>query len=187
MSITTHNLLSAVKKRQVRLEYYGRIMFLLTLMLTLSFGAGVLALFPLYVSLRADEGVLQAELDQLKHDASVQGTGAAPQKLMRAVLSDAARLREIAQTQRFSVILADALAVRPQGVAVRGVDYQASKRTLTIDGQADNRTALLDYARVLENRPLFGAVPVPLANLARNADLPFSLHLTIDTATSTQL
>jgi Tfp pilus assembly protein PilN len=70
-----------------------------------------------------------------------------------------------------------ALDLRPENVRVSSVSYDRSANLLTVEGIADTRDALVDYAHSLEDTEVFERVPLSLSNLAKKTNLSFTLPI----------
>jgi hypothetical protein len=68
------------------------------------------------------------------------------------------------------------------GVTVRTFNFsreEGSVKQVEIAGSAITREALASFKEDLERSPLFETALVPISNLARDVDLPFSISITI--------
>jgi hypothetical protein len=102
------------------------------------------------------------------------------------VLSDVGRTLTLFEhtlvQERATEVIRAALSVRPETITIRGVAYNQELHTLTLDGVASSRDALVGYARSLEDTAVFGRVPVSLSDLAKNKEISFQLPLAIEHA-----
>ncbi len=165
-----HNLLTQERRRNVIVEYVGRVVVVAALLLTMSCVVGTVALVPAYVR-------VSGELDELSHGAAftrATSTTAAQdaRRAIAATMATRTLLDHLAAAERASDVLADAWAVLPETVQVTGVSYDRTARSLTVEAVAADRESAVAYARVLDAHERFDAVNLPIGSLAKRADIP---------------
>ena len=175
------NFLPPEAKSAVKREYMLRTISVWALLLTAVAAVITAFLLPTYV-------LLLRQVDALELDA-VRTEGNSNKHLYQA----ARTALEKAQT------LAEALAVIPAGptayevlraiqavqtdsITLSGFSYEhngTSVSAVTVRGTAATREALVEFSSALEREPLFARATVPVAALAKDRDLPFTLSVTL--------
>ncbi len=82
----------------------------------------------------------------------------------------------------FSQVLKEVDLVAGDKIVVNGLslDREGGKvKTLSIIGIADSRTDLANFKSALEDSLIFTSVTLPLANLAKDVDVPFNITVTV--------
>lgn len=66
-------------------------------------------------------------------------------------------------------------------VHIDGISYSASDQAgaITISGMTDTREALVSYAKNLEASGRFASVNLPISNLAKDTNIPFTIRIVI--------
>jgi len=176
----SHNLLSKLEKRKLSQEYYLRLLSVCTLLFSFAVVVGLVAIFPAYIdvadklsSLREEENIRQKEENDT--DALQNEIGNSVQMI--------SFLEQDFRKEKYINLLDEALRKRPEGILITGFSYNRTGRLLTLQGIAEKRELVVSYAHSLEASNAFENVPVPIANLAKNTDLEFTLSLTIATTT----
>ena len=89
-------------------------------------------------------------------------------------------LLDTPQTVADSEVISEVLAFSQGLVNVGSIDIRKSNRTITevvVTGTALNRNTLVSFRDSAEGHRFFSEVNLPLANLAKDQDIPFSLTL----------
>jgi Tfp pilus assembly protein PilN len=163
------NVLPPEEKKRVLREVRSR--FVLTFAMTLLIGATVasLCLVPALISVRlATNSIPQdAELSQTVRDDQA--------KHARAFALVSALNPVVLATTTPSASVAAALAAKPAGVSVTGINY--SKGRLLLNGVSRDRQAVNDYREALEADTRFSSVSVPVAALVGTQDGRFTITL----------
>lgn len=175
MALQLHNLLLVEEKRKVRMRYLVRVLGVAGALGTLAVLAGIVALVPSYA-------LLSWELTNLRNDIALREIGAEDRDTVEQEVARARTLltrlgsypRQEHVTQHFTLALAD----KPDSVQVSGLSYEHEGHTLVIEGVARTRADLVGYSATLESSEGVERVVLPIANLARNNDVPFSITVT---------
>jgi Tfp pilus assembly protein PilN len=83
-------------------------------------------------------------------------------------------------TVLFSSVQASLDKLVPAGVEVASYSFTRKGTELgsiSISGEASTRSSLSDFRSAIENDPLFKSATLPLANLAKDRDIPFSISI----------
>jgi Tfp pilus assembly protein PilN len=101
-------------------------------------------------------------------------------KVANTVMS---QLRKPQDNIASSDVIAEIVKVAPRGVSFTtfqmervGIDL----KEVRVQGMAENRLALSTFKTALESSPMFLQALVPIADLARNSDLPFVITITLE-------
>ena len=161
--------------------YRGRFVGALALALLITAGVAYLLFAPAYIMLTAPVG-----------DASVSSASDQDRAMMQNMQRTAAIVTSVGvvatSSQALFAAISAALAPRPSGIAVTGVQYlasaassQAGKHTLgslVITGHAATPDRVNAYASALRADTHFTAVSVPIGASAGSADGSFTMTLT---------
>lgn len=106
-------------------------------------------------------------------------------KLTEATLL--ARRLLLSESVSFSAYDAAVVAAAGEGITISGMDYSfsAAGNTLAIVGDAVTRDALVAFRDALENSSYFSEVDLPIHQLTRISNLPFSVSMKIEVAADT--
>lgn len=185
-------LLLPTEKKELRAEYARRWSIVFLIACTVVVLAWGFSLVPTYVSLQAEEAVLKENLrvatdtsinkdrDQLKEELQVVG------KQLR--LLDVPEYQISALLQQIINTQIDAVALTAISFAseVSSVD-QTVRGTIVLTGVADRRNDLITYTNALKQKTeVFSSVDLPFESLVKDADIPFTITLTLAPITSSQ-
>lgn len=178
-------LLLSKEKKELRAEYTLRwgMVFLGSLsIVVLAWG---FSLLPTFVSLQSEETVLKENIrvatdtalnkdrDQLKQELQVVNKQL--QLLNVPEYQVSALLQQITSAQTNSLALSTILFAS----VVSDID-QSVQGIVTLSGVADRRSDLIAYADALKKqKTLFSAVDLPFASLVKDADIPFTITITL--------
>jgi cytochrome bd-type quinol oxidase subunit 2 len=89
----------------------------------------------------------------------------------------------------FSYVIATIDSLVPNGVVI--ASYSLTRKdgglsTIAISGVATGRSTLTSFKNAIENDPLFKVASIPLSDLTKDKDIPFTLTI-MPNATSTKL
>ncbi len=176
-----HNLLTQERKKLLRADYLARAATVAALALIVSVAIGALALVPAYFYLTEEIHAADATSDE--QDTKADDTAERHATLVKS----AALLTQLGGTldeEQVTAVVSDAFAARVSGIAITGLAYDRGTHQLTLHGVAADRNALVSYTKALEQSSRFTNVPLPIADLAKNADLPFQFNVGIATSSS---
>jgi len=164
------NVLPADAKEQVWGMYQARFILVGSLVLLLAAAFSALALAPSYTVLALQERSVapkQASAATQEDRAAIAHT----QALIGA-------LSPLVATSSAGALVAEALRVRPAGIAVTHITASAGQPgTIVLSGSATHIDAISTYQSALQHDPVFSAVSVPVGDLAGTADGTFSITL----------
>lgn len=172
------NLLPQSQKKEAKREYHLRVLTVAFYLSGTALVAGGLLLAPSYVmvSLRIDaaEGAQQLL-------AGAKDDGDTPAAILAAVERDVRILNSLATPLTVEDTVSKALGIRPLGLTTTTIIYeeQGARGTLSVKGVAKSRNDLVAFVRALEAIPEFSNVELPISNLARNENIPFTLSLSV--------
>jgi Tfp pilus assembly protein PilN len=175
MPLQLHNLLIVEEKRKVRMRYLVRVLGVGALLCVMSVLMGIVALVPAYA-------LLSGELTRLRNDIALREVGAENRDTVEQEVARArtllTRLGSYPRQEHVTRHLALALVDKPDSVQVTGLSYEHEGHTLVLEGMARTRADLVGYTALLESREGIERVVLPIANLARNNDVLFSITIT---------
>lgn len=176
------NLLPTDARKQVLTEYWLRVVSVWLLLCT---AVGILILVLLFPSYILLELQLQARQDTYQQVEVEQENFTQAQAEIRQTNAKAALLADVSDKMLFTEVL-DALdVVQAETIFVRSVGMKRTEgvvETVTVQGEATTRDALAAYRNRIEAAPLFAEAELPLANLARDKEVPFSITVTLTQA-----
>lgn len=147
--------------------------------LAIALAIGGLALLPTILRLRATVARARAEFARQQEVLpAVQGL-VLPGEVRAANQLAAAVLRNEAERTPVSPWLLAVLRAAPAGVRLEAVDLRIGPKNLAIQGFALRRSDLLAYLRALRGQPGVASVTTPVSSLLREADVKFSLAVTL--------
>jgi Tfp pilus assembly protein PilN len=173
------NLLPEHHKKAARMEYLLRMATVALYLCSAAVILGAVILIPAYVStsLRIEEGErAKAALAAARSDAEN------PAAVIATIKRNVTILSALVQPVFVESIIERALTERPLGVTVAAVTFQNGingEGTLSIKGTARTRSSLVAFVRALEGVPYFSKVELPISNLAKNENIPFTMSIPV--------
>ncbi len=79
----------------------------------------------------------------------------------------------------WSTVVQTLYARTPDGISIIGLTLGTPTTPITLTGVARSRPELNAYKKTLEQLPLFSEITLPLANLDKRADIPFTITFSI--------
>jgi hypothetical protein len=138
-------------------------------------------LFPSYLYISEELALERAQLSELEASLAQNGQGDINARFTR-LNEHAKRLLTFSQTPAASDALERLLEVPHANVALSGFSVDAAVgnvRQGKISGIADSREALRVYHQALTAVPFVTKADLPLSAYAKEADIPFSILLTL--------
>ncbi|MFM2383909.1 MAG: hypothetical protein RIQ72_481 [Candidatus Parcubacteria bacterium] len=173
------HLLPQYQKDKVIKEYRLRLAVVIIgtlLFLTLVF---IILTLPTYMVLQNQKGILISQKDSLSQLINVGGSASKDNNLDIWKAVDA--LLPVAGGFVPSAYI-DAVTPKQAGVTIDGYAFvqgvPGQPVSVSINGTAKTREGLTEYVKVLNAK--FGGVKLPLASLAKQADIPFDFKFQID-------
>ncbi len=168
------NLLSKNRKKELTVEYALRVLNMTLFFFILGIGVGVIALFPSYIHVKGE--IEQKEREYSDRQTEVEANKKLSEELeyhqyMTYVLKD------MLEQKKFTNIFKEVTDLRPERVTIIGFSYNRKENRMTLEGVAKTRDLVAPFARTLEESEYFELVPIPISDLAKNTDLPFTLDM----------
>ena len=173
------NLIPPEGKKVVRQEYLFRVGatygFLFSAVLILLSAA----LIPTYVLVGAQIEVFEIEKEQSNSDTK------ALQEIddeIGAVKEILAQLKRVPDNVLPSILISEIKNTAPNSIKFNNFSVQIENNvieTILIQGEAPTRETLAELKDSIEASEFFDKAEVPIADLARDADLPFSITVTL--------
>lgn len=174
------NLIPPSARDRVVHEYWSRVLTVWALLLGIAGVVSGCMLFPTYILLSTQYNALQAEADAF---ASMESRGGATEVVVREANTLAAALVRIGEKDQLSDILRaldeslnDSIQVTAH-VLTR--DEEGRVSTVEVSGIAKTRESLTSFRGSLEAHPQFLRAEIPISDLVRDIDLPFSIDIVV--------
>lgn len=173
-----HNLLTPEMKHAVRVRYYTRVASVVAALGTGSVLLGVVSLVPTYV-------VVEGELTTIRDELAGREAGAEDRKTLEAGVAETRQLLAVFEPhlaqQDLTAYLDLLFAQQPSAVRITGIAFERGAQSLLVSGLAKTRGDLVDFVARLEQHENVEKVALPIEDLARSVDLPFSISVTFVT------
>jgi hypothetical protein len=102
---------------------------------------------------------------------------------VRVANDTAAHLVSSDKNVLFSSLISEVEEVADRTVLIKSISLSRTKElveSIQISGEAVSRSALVEFRDELESSPLFISAALPLSNLAKDKDVPFSITIVIN-------
>lgn len=172
------NLIPPSARTQVKREYWIRVVSVWFLLLGFACITVILLNIPVYVLVKNQQQIYQAQYEEAS--TSMQSSEASEEAITDS-LTIAKLLSAVERKQSFSSVIAELETLAGTTVAITQYSLQQTDGTInsvTITGEATSRLALSLFKTRLENTPAFATAKLPLSNLAKDKDIPFSITIT---------
>lgn len=173
------NLIPPQGKKALKWEYILRIGSVYAIMFSGVFLATTALMVPTYVyvssQLKATEGRMEAG-----EKANAEYLSA--EKEVKDANAIIAQLTGKTEQARVSALVEEVVRVAPQGVRFKTFSMESKNGAfteLTVQGSASSRATLLALKQSLESSSVFETATIPIGDLARDADLPFTVTVTL--------
>lgn len=173
------NLIPPKGHKAAKYEYYLRVAATFCFLFSGVFILLVVAMIPTYVLVGAQIDAFETEKQQLVESSTALTSADAEVKLTKEILAQFKRLPERPES---SAIISEILSVAPAQISFTSFIISAHEKTVDsvqLRGQAPTREALADLKRDLEGSDMFEKAEVPIADLARDVDVPFAITVTL--------
>jgi len=169
------NILPQEGRVLARKEYLLRILTVSMLAAALIAIVCCALLFPSYLIANGARQDALAEASRLEEAKVKRGeTTTAPLTLAKAQL---ALFAPLASSTPPSVVLALLLTKRNSGISISVIQYDSSSGKVTISGISATRDSLLSFFESIKAIPGVGNANLPVNDLAKNVDAPFSISI----------
>ena len=173
------NLIPPDGRRTLKREYILRVSATVAILLGCVLILLTVALVPTYVLVQAQINAYELE-EGLESDE--ESAYKAMEQEIKQVQDVLARLKAPAPFVLPSMVIEEVTKQTPNGVTYKTFYTQENKgavHTIQVQGNATTREVLAELKSTLEGSSMFGKVELPIADLARDADLPFAITLTL--------
>ena len=186
------NNLTEEYKKGIHKEYLLRYFVVLAMFLLIVGVVAVLLLIPVFVSGRVAKVSVEEQLEQFQSEA-IDDANETELSRTTEILDIFSGEREIGSLEN---ILEAIIEARPSGVTLTSLTFKEVVRadqdtdevrqlyTVTVSGMARTRNALIGFEESLDSKKHFSNVQLPVSNLARDRDIPYSLS--VDALTQTE-
>lgn len=137
---------------------------------------------PVYVLIQNINTTLAGQFDQMKEQQATFASAEGEIKDANAII-DAAQNMDA--TAEFTTILDVLDAVADGSITLNQVTFKESKDDqpdISLIGVSTTRSALSNFAQSVNDHPLFKNAELPISNLAKDRDIPFSMSISLQTA-----
>lgn len=137
------------------------------------------ALIPTYVLVDAQIKAFETEKAQLVGSEGVFTEADYEVQLTKEAL---AQLKRVPSSVKVSEVITEIKTIAPQSVVFTNFIANTTNGTLSqiqIRGQAPTREALAELKNVIETSDMFETAEVPIADLARDVEVPFAITVTL--------
>lgn len=171
------NLIPPEAERVVKREYLFRVGGTLSLLVGATFVVLTVALVPTYV-------LIGAQINTSVRETETSGEDEAFREADAEVKTTRELVRQLGgetKGPRTSEAIEAIEALAPAGITLSTFIVEDGKGTIVrvqIQGTATSRETLASYRTAIEGSPLFAKAEVPIADLARDVDLPFTITVT---------
>lgn len=177
-----HTLLPTPERRALRREYRIRALTVFLFALSVAGVLGVALLSPAFIRASAEQASAENDLSAIKKAKDLSGLTAIQQQVaigqkLLGVLSGGLAHPNLS-------LLIEGLTRERATVRITSIDiaYTATTTVLaTIQGLAPTRDMLLSFKSRLERDEPGSKVDLPVAELAKSTDIPFSIKVTLQT------
>jgi len=167
------NVLSPNAKKQLDRRARWRALLVLGCAGTLAAFIAILSLVPTFISIASARASLDApSVEELGTAREFQAQARRTQALVDALEP------LVMASSTPSEMLADALALMPDGVSVTIITYHGAQNQLILDGEAPQRASVNAFRDALQKSERFKKVEVPVGALAGTQEGRFTVTLT---------
>jgi cell division protein FtsL len=176
------NLIPPSAKRSVIREYWKRVATVWLFLLSAT--AVILSVFllPTYLVLTNEISSLKNTMSESQSKISNYDVSV---KSLVSVSQHSARLIANKQDIQFSAVSQKLQSLANEGVVIDSFIFTVDSvlTTLQVSGTAEDRTSLVSFKDKIQNDNLFSKVSLPISNLIKDKNLPFSMEITLATTT----
>src|SRR3989338_2300163 len=177
-----HNLLPEKNKRRIKSEYRLRLTVLFFFGSALSGIVLAAAMLPSYISMQSREEAVVGEYLMAKNSTSAmdeEDLARISEETNEKILS----LKSFALGATVSNYVDTVFDIENPGINITGFTFvgrqNEEKADIVVEGVASSRDALVLFKSNLEKQPIFGAVSLPVSNLAKQTDINFNIKLEV--------
>lgn len=174
-----HSFLPTEDQRLLKKRYRLHASIVALFMLSVVGVIGIGLLFPAFVKVSFEERGQAEFLHDVADARANNGIG----EMTRELQGDMILMRELSRTlqsERSSVLVKDVVSARAS-VKIQSItitDISTTSAIMVIQGTASTRESLVSFKTRLENMSIGNKVELPISELAKSRDIPFSLRFT---------
>lgn len=176
------NLLPIDRQQRLRRDYFLRLGTVIALAVTILVCSSIVLLVPTYVFLIKSADAKANRLASLESRLSSADEVEISARLA-TLSSNASVLTKFAKASSVSTIIRTVLAVPRPGIKIFGMTHAPivgkKQGIITISGLSATRDALRSYQLALQNAPFVSAAELPISVYAKDADIPFTVTITL--------
>jgi hypothetical protein len=174
-----YTLLPPIERKALRHEYRLRALVVFLFGISVAGTIGIGSLLPAFIRAGTDEGNAQNQLETIKKAEDTSGLTVIQQRVSigQTLISS---LADGLGHPRLSLLVVDLLKQR-EGVSVNSIsmDYAGTSSVQTsLNGTAPTRDDLVAFKSRLETNLPGSRVVLPISELAKGTDVPFSIQIT---------
>ena len=179
------NLLPQTEKENIKKGFRRRFVVVVLLLIVASLAISTVLLVPAYIFAQARFAEITAESDFVKHqsEASVVDVANVPTEINTKLKV----FQDIVNRKTFIESANDLINIKPLDVIVESISYGRNLELggkgatkIQLSGIAGDRKSLITYTANLKESGKFSQVDVPVSNLTKDKNVPFSMTLYIE-------
>lgn len=173
-----HTLLPLEERKALRRDYWERLLCVFFVLFTLVFVAGMVVIFPVYMSAVNVEKSEQAMVAQIRASKEAQGRGTIEAELRKDGLL-ASKLSENVKNYRPSEAIRVIVGERGSS-NVTSITYNiqgTSTIVVVLQGRAETRNSLIEFKERIAAVLPHAKIDLPLSELAKSKDIAFSMKV----------
>lgn len=170
-------LLPEQHKKKLWKQYRMRLVSFFCFFVTAVFLIAIGFLFPSYLSLSLDKNTLSSDVSDLESKISIKNS-----KGLKETLDQIKTTLSLVKPDETSILNSIQIILKqmPGGISVQSINYirgQGAPSSITISGIASERDNLISFTKQLQKELSFTNVTLPVSNLAKEFNVPFSLTI----------
>jgi len=173
------NLLPPNARKQVQIEYWVRVSSVWILLLGLAFIMISFLLVPSLILVQSQLAVYDGEYQNASSQNDVYEN---LEQEVRVANGIAAQLINSDTDALFSALLSEVENIAGTSVVLEAISFsrvEGKVESIQITGDAPSRATLVQFRDSLEESSLFESAALPLSNLAKDKDVPFSITILV--------
>ncbi len=171
------NLIPPTAQTQVTREYWIRTVSVWLFLLSFGCVIGVIVYIPVYVLVQNQLQVFQNEFKQVSTENSSFEDS---EKALILANTLSKLLVSSGTTTPFTQVIAKLETYAGSEITIKNIQFARTDGVITsidLNGVAQSRLSLIAFQKQLESDPLFSKAELPLSNLAKDKDIPFTITI----------
>lgn len=171
------NLIPPEGKKNVKLEYWTRVVSVWLFLLSAALLTGTALMVPLFV---LTNGQLEAIANEQRKSVETEEQHEEAQRLIREANEIGKKLVDNSTNVPLTKIVESIDTETTKDIAIKNIsiNYDDEKNVkIQVQGIAATRASLATFKNDLEAAPLFSFATIPISDLARDTDLPFAVTI----------